>query len=196
MMPVTSSAARFNANLFNRSTPAAAAGVGPRATLTKPEVISAPSPNKDSRNGKDIDTIVLHHTGSNNGTGDLRHMRNASSKVSAHYMVDRDGKIYQLVKDGERAWHAGKSALHGVPTDVNGRSIGIEIVNDGGGRTPYTEAQYKALEKLVPWLAKTYSVPVKNLVGHKDVALPRGRKDDPSANFDFARIRRATERAV
>jgi N-acetyl-anhydromuramyl-L-alanine amidase AmpD len=110
--------------------------------------------------------------------------------------VDRDGRIYQLVSDENRAWHAGECALRGVPTNMSSRSIGIEIVNDGGGSTPYTEAQYQSLEALVPYLAQTYNVPLENLVGHKDVAIPAGRKTDPSPNFDFARIRRAMEQAL
>ncbi|MDY7225052.1 peptidoglycan recognition protein family protein [Hyalangium rubrum] len=156
----------------------------------KPAVINAPSPNQDSRNGADIDTIVLHHTGTNNGAGDLAHMRNANSKVSAHYMLDTDGKIYQLVGDEKRAWHAGKGELHGVPTDVNGRSIGIEIVNDGSGKTPFTDAQYKALTQLVGYLKQEHKVPAENILGHKDVAVPKGRKSDPAANFDWNRLRK------
>ncbi|NOK19953.1 peptidoglycan recognition protein family protein [Corallococcus carmarthensis] len=158
--------------------------------FTKPTVISAPSPNSDSRNGADIDAIVLHHTGTNNGAGDMAWMRNPDSKVSAHYMLDRDGKIYQLVGDTKRAWHAGKGELHGVPTDVNARSIGIEIVNDGSGKTAFTDAQYKALTQLVGYLKQEYKVPANNIVGHKDVAVPKGRKDDPAANFDWARLRK------
>jgi N-acetylmuramoyl-L-alanine amidase len=155
----------------------------------KPPVIAAPSPNFNDRGGKDIDTIVLHHTASNNGQADLAHMRNPKSEVSAHYMLDRDGKIYQLVGDSKRAWHAGKSELHGVPTDVNSRSIGIEIVNDGSGKTPFTEAQYKSLTQLVGYLKQEYKVPMNNIVGHKDVAVPKGRKNDPAANFNWNRLR-------
>lgn len=168
----------------------------PGTEVKKPNVTWAASPNHDDRKGQDIDAIVLHHTASNDGRADLNTMRNPRSGVSAHYMIDRDGTIYQLVADGRRAWHAGRSALHGVPTDVNARSIGIEIVNRGDGKTPFTEAQYKALEQLVPYLAKTYEVPLANLVGHKQVAIPPGRKSDPAANFDFNRIRRATDRVV
>jgi N-acetylmuramoyl-L-alanine amidase len=156
----------------------------------KPPVTQAPSPNFDSRNGADIDTIVLHHTGTNNGKGDLNHMRTPSAKVSAHYMIDQDGKIYQLVDDQKRAWHAGPSQLHGKPTDVNGRSIGIEIVNDGSGKTPFTEAQYKSLTQLTGFLKQEYKVPMENIVGHKDVAVPKGRKSDPAANFDWSRLRK------
>jgi N-acetylmuramoyl-L-alanine amidase len=157
----------------------------------KPPVISAPSPNFNDRGGKDIDTIVMHHTASNNGAGDLAHMRNPAAEVSAHYMVDRDGKIYQLVNDQKRAWHAGKGELHGVPTDVNSRSIGIEIVNDGSGKTPFTEAQMKAVTQLTGYLKQQYDVPMKNIVGHKDVAVPKGRKTDPAPNFDWNRLRNA-----
>lgn len=164
--------------------------------MNRPEVIDNPSPNFNSRQGTRIDVIVLHHTGSNNGRADLAWLRNPESEVSAHYLVDRDGRIHQLVADENRAWHAGRCALRGVVTDMNSRSLGIEIVNDGTGKTPYTEQQYQALEALVPYLATTYGIPVENLVGHKDVAIPAGRKNDPSANFDFARIRRAMARAV
>jgi N-acetylmuramoyl-L-alanine amidase len=156
----------------------------------KPPVINAPSPNFNERNGMDIDTIVIHHTASNNGAGDLAHLRDPKAEVSAHYMLDRDGKIYQLVNDQKRAWHAGKSELHGVPTDVNGRSIGIEIVNDGSGKTPFTEAQYKSLTQLVGYLKQEYKVPMNNIVGHKDVAVPKGRKTDPASNFDWTRLRK------
>ncbi|MDY7227864.1 peptidoglycan recognition protein family protein [Hyalangium rubrum] len=156
----------------------------------KPPVINAPSPNFNERGGKDIDTIVLHHTASNNGAGDLAHMRNPASDVSAHYMIDKDGKIYQLVNDQKRAWHAGAGELHGVPTDVNGRSIGIEIVNDGSGKTPFTDAQYKSLTQLTGYLKQEYKVPMNNIVGHKDVAVPKGRKSDPAANFDWNRLRK------
>ncbi|NTX50654.1 N-acetylmuramoyl-L-alanine amidase [Myxococcus sp. CA039A] len=162
----------------------------PTTPGAKPAVISAPSPNSDSRNGADIDTIVMHHTASNDGKADLSWMRNPKSGVSAHYMVDRDGKIYQLVGDDKRAWHAGKSELHGVPTDVNARSIGIEIVNDGSGKTPFTEAQYKALTQLTSHLKEKYDVPMKNIVGHADVAVPKGRKNDPAPNFDWSRLRK------
>jgi N-acetylmuramoyl-L-alanine amidase len=164
--------------------------------MTKPLVIDKPSPHFDSRKGTRIDVIVLHHTGSNNGRADLAWLCGPESRVSAHYLVDRDGRIYQLVADADRAWHAGRCALRGGGTDMNARSLGIEIVNDGSGRTPYSEQQYRALESLVPYLVTTYGVPPENVVGHKDVAIPAGRKNDPSPNFDFARIRRAVAGAV
>ncbi len=168
-----------------------------RTAAAKPPVnTSFPSPNYSSRRGMDIDTVVLHHTGSDSDSGALSTLTNgrAKDRVSAHYLIGKDGTIYQLVDDQYRAWHAGEGALHCKPTDINGRSIGIEIVSSGKPGS-YTEAQYKALEKLVPHLMQKYDVPPQNLVGHKDVAIPAGRKNDP-ANFDFDRIRKAVNGGV
>jgi hypothetical protein len=160
---------------------------------TKPAVVSAPSAAYDSRGGTDIDTIVLHHTGSDNAAQDLSAMRDPGFGASAHYLVDRDGTNYQLVDDRHRAWHAGEAALHGVPTDVNSRSIGVEIVNLGTGHHEFTGEQYAALRRLVPYLANRYDVPVRNIVGHKDVAVPVGRKVDPAANFDSRQVLASVE---
>jgi len=166
-----------------------------RQRVEKPPVISRPSPNFNSRDGADIDAVILHHTAGSTAEGAISTMKNAG--ISAHYVVDKDGKIYQLVNDKMEAFHAGVAAIRGdsSPT-VNQRSIGIEIVNLGTGRDPFTEKQMQALEKLVPWLMKTYKVPMQNLLGHKDVALPKGRKIDPAENFPWERVRRATRRAL
>lgn len=147
------------------------------------------SPNFSERGNTDIDTIILHHTVGdlNSSIGELMRTKpdpNGRSRVSAHYVIDKDGTIYQLVDDKKVAWHAG---------DVNSRSIGIEIVNRGNGNDPYTEAQYRALEQLVPYLAQKYDVPMNRLLGHSDVS-PRG--PEPSSNFDWARVRRAVEDAA
>jgi N-acetylmuramoyl-L-alanine amidase len=160
----------------------------------KPPVVSRSSPNFESRRGVDIDVIVLHHTGSNSVTVDLATLRRATggNRVSAHYLIAPSGTLYQLVSDDKVAWHAGVSSLRGVKVpSVNARSIGIEITNDGSGQTPFTEAQYLALEQLVPYLARTYRVPKENIVGHRDVAP--GRKVDPADNFDWSRVRRAVD---
>ncbi len=163
--------------------------------VKKPDMKWVPSANFSSRGGADIDAIVLHHTASNNEAGDLATLTKKGTDVSAHYLIGQDGTIYHLVDDKMAAWHAGVSSLHGDKSpSVNARSLGIEITNDGSGKTPFTEAQYKALEKLVPYLAKTYNVPMKNIVGHKDVAP--GRKVDPASNFDWNRIRRATDAVI
>lgn len=167
----------------------------PPGKVTKPDMVSKPSPNYNSRGGADIDAIILHHTASNNTAADLATLRSPAAKVSAHYLIGKDGTIFHLVDDKYAAWHAGVSSLRGdTSPSVNARSLGIEITNDGLGKTPFTEAQYKALEQLVPYLAKTYNIPMKNILGHKDVAP--GRKIDPAANFNWERIRRATDAVI
>ncbi|OJT19035.1 hypothetical protein BO221_36575 [Archangium sp. Cb G35] len=181
-------------------------GYGPRTRaallkalvpVKKPPVVSKPSRNQASRGGVAIDAIVLHHTGTNSARVDLATLRwvRGNNRVSSHYLVGPDGTVYQLVPDSMTAWHAGRSSLHGdTEPSVNARSIGIEITNDGTGQTPFTEAQYRALEQLVPYLARRYWVPKENILGHRDVAP--GRKTDPADNFDWARVRRAVDAAV
>ncbi len=179
------------------STPAPAPAPTTPGKVTKPDMKWVPSANFSSRGGADIDTIVLHHTASNNVQGDLNALTkpNGDKSVSAHYLIGKDGTIFHLVDDKMTAWHAGKSSLRGdTSPSVNNRSIGIEITNDGSGKTPFTEAQYRALEKLVPYLAKTYDIPMKNILGHRDVAP--GRKVDPADNFDWGRVRRATDAVI
>ncbi|MBM4464098.1 MAG: N-acetylmuramoyl-L-alanine amidase [Chloroflexi bacterium] len=139
------------------------------------------------RSGHQIEMIVVHFTASGSGTGTVSWFKNPQSKVSAHYVLDRDGKILQLVKDGDTAWHAGlpEDLVRNDTIRPNSRSIGIEIVNWGplrkdgnkyynwlgnehlgaaveaGGKywEPYTEAQYKSLIELVAYLCKRYNVP-------------------------------------
>ncbi|NTX10726.1 N-acetylmuramoyl-L-alanine amidase [Myxococcus sp. CA056] len=177
-------------------------------TNPTPEMVVRPSKNFNDRPaGQDIDSIVLHHTADPSDESSLETLTGKPTSfmgwleskykdvtgrgdVSSHYVIGKEGTIYQLVGDEKRAWHAGEGSLPGKPGDVNDRSIGIEIVNEGDGKDGYTEAQYKALEQLVPYLAKRYDVPADNLVGHKDIT---DKKQDPSPNFDFDRIRRATE---
>lgn len=157
----------------------------------KPQTLWIPSPNFNDRprGPADIDTIVLHHTASGGTAQDTaRYFQDPSADVSSHYVVGKDGTIVQSVPDGKRAWHAGESSFKGRD-DVNDFSIGIEIVNLGDGRDPYPDAQYEALADLVAWLMKTYGVPMDRITGHRDVALPRGRKSDPSDNFDRDRLR-------
>ncbi|MFN3430772.1 MAG: N-acetylmuramoyl-L-alanine amidase, partial [Candidatus Sericytochromatia bacterium] len=143
--------------------------------VSKPSVVSMPSPNRNSRGGAKIDTIVLHHTAGGGTAQDVgRYFQNPANEVSSHYIVGKDGTIVQPVADGDRSWHAGPSEFKGR-TDVNDFSLGIEIVNRGDGKDPYTDAQYVALGKLVAFMMSEYGIPMDRLTGHKDVALPRGR---------------------
>lgn len=102
-------------------------------------------------------------------------------KVSSHLLIRRDGEIIQFVDFDKRAWHAGVSSFAGKP-QCNDFSIGIEL--EGADDIEYTDAQYLALNKVNKLLMETY--PVKNIVGHSDIAP--GRKTDPGQSFDWVRI--------
>jgi len=147
--------------------------------------------NFGSRRGTDIDAIMLHHTAGSTASGAASALN--SRGLSAHYVIDKDGTIYQMVGDEKRAYHAGGGSIRGDGRDINDRSIGIEIVNLGDGKDKYTEAQYKALEKLVPHLAQKYKIPVKNIVGHSQTGNPDrpASRPEPSRNFDWNRIRKS-----
>ncbi|MES1227635.1 MAG: N-acetylmuramoyl-L-alanine amidase [Armatimonadota bacterium] len=138
------------------------------------------SPNHDGRPPKTkVDTIVLHHTEIPTLERTIYHFSNPSSRVSAHFIVGRDGSIVQMVKVSDRAWHAGASVDAAGRKETNNYSVGIEIVNLGDGRQPYPAAQLKAVKKLVKQLTKTFRI--KQIVSHRYVAEPQGRKDDPVA---------------
>ena len=155
--------------------------------VSKPPVVTShQSPNYNSRNGTPIDAVIIHHTASDNCSGTLSWFKNPSSQVSAHYVIDKDGTIYQMVGDEKRAWHAGAGSIPGSPGDVNSRSIGIEIVNKGDGKTPFTDAQYAALSQLTAYLKQEYNIPQKNILGHRDVSS--AGKVDPADNFDWNRL--------
>ena len=92
-------------------------------------LIEAPSPNFNSRTAPP-DILVLHYTGMQTGQEALDRLRDPEAKVSSHYLVEEDGRVFRLVAEERRAWHAGVSSWWGK-TDINGASIGIEIVNPG-----------------------------------------------------------------
>lgn len=152
-------------------------------------ITEMPSPNVNERpDGTPISCIVLHHTQRyESAEATARYFQSPASQVSAHYIVDRDGSIIRCVPDGQRAWHAGVSRFRGVD-NVNDFSIGIEICNRGDNIEPYPEAQLQSVIRLVGLLARTYDVPIANVTRHRDIALPLGRRTDPSDNFDYARV--------
>jgi N-acetyl-anhydromuramyl-L-alanine amidase AmpD len=125
------------------------------------------------RLGYKVDTIVLHATANSTAKGALSYFRNPFSKVSAHYLIDKDGTIYACVNEARAAWHAGKSFL----PYANQRSIGIELVNKNDGVDPYPEAQMIALRQLITEIKRRH--PIKYLVSHAEIAKPKGRKTDP-----------------
>ena len=153
------------------------------------DVIEAPSPNFGPRTAPPS-MIVLHYTGMQGGEAALARLRDPTSEVSAHYMVEEDGRVFRLVPEERRAWHAGKSSWRGV-TDVNTASIGIEIVNPGHefGYRDFTEAQVAAVIALVADIRTRWQVEDVNIVGHADVAPDR--KEDPGERFPWKRLAEA-----
>ncbi len=147
-----------------------------------------PSPNFDDRPpATPIDMLVLHYTGMESAEAALARLCDPAAKVSAHYVIDEDGAIISMVDEAARAWHAGAASWRGEP-DVNGRSIGIELVNPGHefGYRDFPEPQMAALEERASDILARHPIPARNVVGHSDVAP--GRKTDPGEKFDWARL--------
>lgn len=151
--------------------------------------ISAPSPNFDTRVSPP-DMVVLHYTGMATGEAALERLRDPEAKVSAHYLVEEDGRVFALVDEARRAWHAGVSSWKGE-TDINGRSIGIEIVNPGHehGYRPFPDAQIEAVIALLSDIRTRWSIEDGMIVGHSDVAP--ARKQDPGELFPWKRLHAA-----
>ncbi len=147
-----------------------------------------PSPNFDGRpDGAPIDMLVLHYTGMRTATEALDRLTDPEARVSAHYVVEEDGTVWRLVDEKARAWHAGISAWRGE-TDINGRSVGIELVNPGHefGYRPFPGAQIEALIELTKSILERHPIPPRNVVGHADIAP--ARKMDPGELFDWPRL--------
>ncbi len=151
--------------------------------------IAAHSPNFDARRGPP-DLIVLHYTGMQTGEAALDRLRDPQARVSSHYLVEEDGRLFQLVPEERRAWHAGQGTWQGE-TDVNAVSIGIEIVNPGHewGYRDFPEAQIATVTALVSDIRGRWSVPDARIVGHSDTAPHR--KTDPGERFPWKRLAEA-----
>lgn len=150
--------------------------------------LSRPSPNFDARpEGTPIDMLVLHYTGMTDAAAALARLADPRAKVSAHYVIDEDGIVHAMVDESCRAWHAGVSFWRGHQ-GVNGRSIGIELVNPGHefGYRPFPPAQMEALVDLTHGILGRHPIPPRNVVGHSDVAP--SRKQDPGELFDWAAL--------
>lgn len=126
--------------------------------------------------------VILHHTAQTSSDLTIKVFTRKKEGVSSHYLVGRDGKVFQLVNDYLRANHAGVSKW-GNETDLNSASIGIEL--DNTGSEPFTDAQIDALIAVLTDLKKRYNIPSANFIGHADVAP--GRKNDPK-NFPWKRL--------
>jgi N-acetylmuramoyl-L-alanine amidase len=149
-------------------------------------LIAAPSPNFDQRRGPP-DMVVVHYTGMRTGSEALERLCDPQAKVSAHYLIEEDGRVYQLVPEERRAWHAGVSFWKGE-RDVNAVSIGIELVNPGHelGYGDFPEMQVEALIGLLDAIRGRWTIPNGRILGHSDVAP--GRKIDPGEKFPWKRL--------
>ena len=154
----------------------------------KPEPYKSPlaswqaSENFDARKPQ---LIIIHHTNMSSLAEALHTLqtRNPLGRVSAHYLIGRNGAILQLVADDQRAWHAGIARWAGR-TDLNSASIGIELDNDGS--TPFANVQIAALIRLLKDLTTRLAIEPHQIWGHSDIAP--ARKDDPNKYFPWAEL--------
>ncbi|MBL8676581.1 MAG: N-acetylmuramoyl-L-alanine amidase [Alphaproteobacteria bacterium] len=151
-------------------------------------VHKAPSPHFNER-ALPLDSIILHYTDMPTTDEALAWLCHPTSQVSTHYLIDEKGKIYQLVEDEKRAWHAGESFWQDC-TDMNSCSLGIELSNPGHshGYQPFPEAQINALLQLCEQLRTRWDIPKNRILGHSDIA-PR-RKQDPGHLFPWKKLAR------
>ena len=146
--------------------------------------ISCPSPNFNDRQGKARpNIIVIHYTATSSFEEAKETLCNKASKVSAHYLISADGKVFRLINETKRAWHAGVSKWGSI-TDINSYSIGVELSNDGF--SPFGEKLMMSLELLLDEVVKKWEIPACRVLAHSDVSP--GRKIDPGVKFDWDRL--------
>jgi N-acetyl-anhydromuramoyl-L-alanine amidase len=166
--------------------------------------VQIPSPNLDERpEGAEISLLVVHNislppgefggeaitqlfTNTLDFSGHPYYETLRDLRVSAHFLIRRDGELLQLVPCAKRAWHAGASAWRGRER-CNDFSVGVEL--EGADDQPYADQQYSRLARLLVALRERY--PITDVVGHADIAP--GRKTDPGRAFDWGRFRESLQ---
>jgi N-acetylmuramoyl-L-alanine amidase len=155
------------------------------------ELRHLPSPNHGPRPlpGR-IDLLILHYTGMTTAAAALARLCDPAAEVSAHYLVDEDGAVWQLVDEARRAWHAGRSFWAGA-VNINDRSIGIELANPGHehGYRAFPEAQLAAVEALCRDILARHPIAPERVLAHSDIAPER--KQDPGELFPWERLAQA-----
>ena len=149
------------------------------------EIISRPSPNFGPRpEGCPVDILVLHYTGMQTGKDALERLCDPQSSVSSHYLIEEDGRIFALVDEYKRAWHAGRGCWQECD-DVNSHSIGIEIVNPGHefGYRPFPDTQIASVINLSQEILARHNIPADRIIAHSDMAPDR--KEDPGELFPW-----------
>ncbi|MFD1332057.1 N-acetylmuramoyl-L-alanine amidase [Methylopila musalis] len=146
-----------------------------------------PAANHDGRGDADIDILLLHYTGMASTAEACDRLCSGESGVSCHYVVLEDGRVLQLVPEARRAWHAGVSTWEGE-TNVNARSIGVEIANPGHphGYPDFPEVQIAAVIALARDICARNQIRPERVLAHSDVAP--ARKIDPGEKFPWARL--------
>lgn len=127
--------------------------------------------------------VVLHHTAMETCTAARDRLCDGAAEVSAHYLVSETGRVWQLVPEARRAWHAG-AGQWGAVTDVNSRSIGIELANTGDA--PFPAPQMATLEALMRGIMARWRISPERVIAHSDMAP--ARKSDPGPRFDWRRL--------
>ena len=143
------------------------------------------SPNHGERRGDSkLDMILLHYTGMPNAEDAVAKLCTRGTEVSAHYVVMEDGYVIQCVAEARRAWHAGAAMWEGE-SDINSRSIGIEIANPGHDRgyPDFPRRQIAAVTALCRSIMTRHRIPAWRVLGHSDVAP--ARKQDPGEKFPW-----------
>jgi beta-lactamase class A len=139
-----------------------------------------------------VSALILHHTSQATDEECIALFQKPESRVSSHFLVERDGRLVQFVSLEHRAWHAGPSLLHGRMA-LNRSSVGVEITGDGN-RSPFTPAQLETVVRLVGVLTAMFDIQAPWIAGHQHIAPDR--KDDPGALFPWNDVvRRGLEKA-
>ena len=142
------------------------------------------SPNFNKRKSKSIKLVIIHYTAIKGVTNAIKYLCSKKNNVSSHYLISKKGKIYSLVSEKKRAWHAGQS-YWGGQKDINSISIGIELdyipsINDG---SDYSRNLIKSLSFLINRIVSKYNIQPKNILGHSDISPYR--KIDPGLSFPW-----------
>jgi N-acetylmuramoyl-L-alanine amidase len=153
----------------------------------KINVIYSPNFDQRKRSSKSIKLLVIHYTGMQSERESIMRLCNPKYKVSSHFVINQNGKIYRLVQDDQTAWHAGKSCW-GKYKNLNKNSIGIELVNKGHefDYTNFKKKQLSSLIKICKILIKKYKIKKRNIVGHSDISPLR--KTDPGEKFPWKEL--------
>ena len=149
--------------------------------------LCSPNFERKKRSINSIKALIIHYTGMQSERESIIKLCNPRSKVSSHFLISRNGKIYRLVQDDRIAWHAGKSCW-GKYKNLNKNSIGIELVNKGHkyGYINFKKKQLSSLINICKKLIRKYKIKKRNIIGHSDIAPLR--KIDPGEKFPWKKL--------